>query len=397
MMQNRTRVEIGGYHVGILTCCGDDWGGSEELWAKSIPHLQGLSCTITAYKSKFNISHPQIKSLECSGVVLKDLAPSYSIHKRIGRQLHYLYNRMVNRNYHQESHFHLVSNLKEALKGQRPDIMVISQGINFDGLVYAYECLKLGIPYIIICQKAVDFFWPQTHDKSFMKQTFENARLVCFVSRHNKELTEEQFGFRFQNSRIVFNPVKIRRQFCEFPSSRNGFRLACVARLFLIDKGQDILIKVMAQKKWRERPISISLIGAGADAKNIQELINLFQLNNVKVDGIRDNMEGFWKDFHALILPSRSEGLPLAIIEAMAVGRPVIAANAGGNAEIVKDGITGFVGEPTVRAFDEAMERAWADRHRWDELGYNAFTFVQQNIPVSPEKDFAKLIHSQLC
>src|SRR5690606_1285976 len=167
----------------------------------------------------------------------------------------------------------------------------------------------------------------------------------CFVSQHNLTLTEEHFGVRLPNSRIVFNPIKINRHPLEFPSTKEGYRVACIGRLFLIDKGQDILIRILNQDKWKNRSITISLIGSGPDEQNIQEMIDLYQLDNVRIEKYVEDIESLWLNYHALILPSRSEGLPLTIIEAMAAGRPVIVSNAGGNAEMVCEGETGFVGE----------------------------------------------------
>src|SRR5690606_388114 len=94
----------------------------------------------------------------------------------------------------------------------------------------------------------------------------------------------------------------------------------------------------------------------------------------------------------ALVLPSRSEGLPLALTEAMALGRMAIVTNAGGNTEVVEEGITGFIGEANFASLDEALERAWERRHDGEELGKNANTFINENIPPLPEKNFAELL-----
>src|SRR5690606_10866801 len=117
-----------------------------------------------------------------------------------------------------------------------------------------YQCLRLKIPYIIVSHKAVDFYWPSAQDKDYMRETMESALLCCFVSHHNLQLTEDQFGMKLTNSKVIFNPIKLKRQILKYPSTANGIRLACLGRFFLIDKGQDILISVLAQQKWRDRP-----------------------------------------------------------------------------------------------------------------------------------------------
>ena len=60
---------------------------------------------------------------------------------------------------------------------------------------------------------------------------------------------------------------------------------------------------------------------------------------------------GIWSKHNALVLPSRCEGLPLALVEAMLCGRPAIATNVAGHGEVIEDGVTGILAEaPTVPA-----------------------------------------------
>src|SRR5690606_26036107 len=125
-------------------------------------------------------------------------------------------------------------------------------------------------------------------------------------SAHNLKLTEEQFGVRLNNSRIVINPIKIKREVIPYPPTKQGFRLACIGRYFLIDKGQDILIKILSQEKWRERSIHVSFYGDGVDLINIQELIDLLEVANITIEKKNESIEDLWKSYHALIVPSRS-------------------------------------------------------------------------------------------
>lgn len=387
------KKQINRKKISILTCCLDDWGGSEELWARSIPYLQDMGNDITVYKNSFNKLHPSIKHISDQGVDLIELNPSLFFLNRVNRHLSYLFNRIIDRSFHIESVRYLIVNFRNNISRNRPDLVVISQGINFDGLHFAYECLKLNIPYVIISQKAVDFYWPQIADKEIMRQTFQNAKACYFVSYHNLHLTEEQFGVKLPNSRVIFNPIKTKRQPLKYPATTNGFNLACIGRLFIIDKGQDILIKILSQKKWRERPITVTFIGDGIDATNLKDLVNFHKLTNVKFIAYQYDIENLWLKYHALILPSRSEGLPLAITEAMAVGRPVIITNSGGNAEVVEEGITGFIGEANKYSFDDAIERAWESREKWEAMGVLASEFIQNNIPKIPEHNFAQLVN----
>ncbi len=380
----------------IITVCLDDWGGSEELWAKSIPYFfcDGVK-KIILYKNKVNIIHPQFKKLQEQDVVFREFDAKPRNLKFIVSKTKHIFSKIIAKLGLIEFNWNrAVGNISSFLKTDKPDFVIISQGINFDGLSYGYECLKQNIPYILISHKAVDFYWPSSADRTYMKETLLNARLCLFVSKHNLKITEEQFGIRLPNSSIIINPVKTKVNPLPFPIKINGIKLACIGRLFLIDKGQDILLRILATSKWRERNVSISLLGKGEDEEAIKDLIKLFGLKNISFNGYSDDMVEIWKDHHALILPSRSEGLPLTIIEAMSFARPVIASNAGGNSEVIQDGITGFIGEANETSFEIAMETAWQRIDEWEAIGIKAAEYIEKTIPSLPEKIFAELVVS---
>ena len=64
---------------------------------------------------------------------------------------------------------------------------------------------------------------------------------------------------------------------------------------------------------------------------------------NVHFLGMRQDVPRLLSVLDAFVLPSLSEGLSLALLEAMASGKPVVATRVGGNPEVVEDGQTGFL------------------------------------------------------
>lgn len=387
MVSNKKRL-------AIITCCLDDWGGSEELWAKSVPHLLNQRFSdITVYKNEINKQHPEFVKLINKKITLKELWPQSSLIKTVYLKLTDLIYQFSGKlkiiNYQPNR---VASQLAKFLKRNKPDFAIISQGINFDGLSFAFECLKLKIPYIIVCHKAVDFYWPDESDRNFMRETLLKAEKCLFVSKHNLNLTEEQFGVRLTNGEVVFNPVKVEVDPQPYPDVSKGFKLACIGRLFVIDKGQDVLLRILNQPKWRNRDLSVSFIGKGPDMDGILEMAKLLNVQNIFFGGFNGDLKEIWNHHHALILPSRSEGLPLTIIEAMSLGRASIVTNAGGNAEVLEEGITGFIGECNEKDFEEAMERAWQKRDKWDLMGKKSAEYISKMIPKNPEKIFADLV-----
>ena len=155
-------------------------------------------------------------------------------------------------------------------------------------------------------------------------------------------------------------------------------------------------MKVLQQAKWKERPIHISFIGTGPDEQALKELCLLLNIDKVQFIGFEQDLKKIWQDHHALILPSRSEGLPLTIIEAMCLGRISIVTNAGGNAEVVKQGISGFVGEANEKDLDGAMEQAWQERANWEMMGSVACNQMKSFLPENPAKIFTNLVLTYL-
>lgn len=378
--------------IVIFSTCKDDWGGSEELWSRSIPYLNQWSKEVFIFKEKINELHPAFLHLKKDHhIQLKEISPGYAqrVRSRIRRMLPLLQGVSQNRipeNLCAENFF-------RALKKIRPELVIISQAINFDGLIFALQCLKLNIPYVIISHKAVDFYWPDYRDRDYMTLVWKKALRCFFVSQHNRNLTEQQFGFSFPNSQLVINPIKVPLKPLKYPSTSDGFRLACIGRLFLLDKGQDILLRILAQDKWRERPLEITFIGSGVDYAGLTALKEYLQIDQVRFAGYQEAAQ-IWADYHGLILTSRSEGMPLVIMEAMAVGRMAIVTRAGGNAELVEDEITGFTSEINERDFDKAMERAWNRRADWEEMGLEASRSIRQMIRAVPEEEFVQNINA---
>jgi len=117
------------------------------------------------------------------------------------------------------------------------------------------------------------------------------------------------------------------------------------------------------------------------------------KLATVHFRGHVDNINGIWEQNHLLILPSRIEGLPIALVEAMWCGRAAIVTDIAGNAELCVDGRTGFVAAaPSVGALEQTMEVAWTCRHEWQKMGNAARMRVEALIPKDPVGEFARLL-----
>jgi len=96
-------------------------------------------------------------------------------------------------------------------------------------------------------------------------------------------------------------------------------------------------------------------------------------------------------------MPSRYEGMPLAMVEAMLCARPIVATDVAGHSEIVEDEVTGFLADaPTVPSLRRALERLWAKRAELKAIGEAAANSIRKYIPTDPICVFAEKLET-LC
>lgn len=353
------------------------WGGSEFLWgaaAERIAH-QGVQVVVSA--KNWGAPVKQIEHLRSLGCRVF-LRPTPGLARRTLRKL------PPWRDYHRR-HLAKIASVS--------DLVVISQSMNSDGLTWMEAAQGCGLRYVPVSNTAAESWWPDDVLAEKLAAAYESAAAAYFVSEANLDLSRRQFGTPLRSAHIVRNPFNVRYNVrLEWPSSEAGeFSLACVARLDCVQKAQDILLQVLSLPHWSERNIRVSLVGTGANERGLHRLAQNLGLSNVQFYGFADDIEKIWAQHHALILPSRHEGLPLALVEAMLCGRPAIATDVGGVRELLRDNINGFlVKAPTVELLDEALNRAWENRHRLHEMGEQASLDVRKFVGPDPVADFVR-------
>jgi glycosyltransferase involved in cell wall biosynthesis len=197
----------------------------------------------------------------------------------------------------------------------------------------------------------------------------------------------------YPNSRNISNPFIIPKEVPgEYPPLVEGnYQVALVGRLEMFHKGHDLLIQVLGQPKWKERPVTFNVYGTGPHLELFKRLLVAYGVDNVVIQGFVSGISAVWKSNHLLILPSRMEGQSLALLEAMWCNRGALVTNVGGAAELVIDGETGFMSDfPTVPQLDTALEKAWSMREDWEQIGINAGKKIRDIYGGDPMKEFAE-------
>jgi glycosyltransferase involved in cell wall biosynthesis len=363
------------------------WGGSELLWSETALRLVREGHAVAASVSGWPHRAAHLSTLRGAGVEINErcISPARLRPKSVRKFIYRILDPLIRR-----------ASCRAFLRWlawQRPDLICISSGWIGDDQGIMNTCLQSGRPYAVIVQANSEEMWPDDSRALYLLEIYRSARRVFFVSNRNRVLLETQLGIELTNAEVVRNPFNVSRDASPpWPSDSGPTRLACVGRLDPRSKGQDLLLGVLAREPWRSRPLQLSFIGNGVMEEGLRRLARRLGLDQcVEFCGHVDDIERVWTTHHALILPSRYEGLPLVIVEAMLCGRPVIVTDVGGNAEIVQDGITGFVAEaPTELHLRLAMQRAWERRHQWSEIGQAAARAIRRLVPSDPADDFAQ-------
>jgi glycosyltransferase involved in cell wall biosynthesis len=149
-------------------------------------------------------------------------------------------------------------------------------------------------------------------------------------------------------------------------------------------KGHDIFIKAAALIVPRFPKVSFSIAGDVLEADYFAELQTLVRDLNLSdhfhfVGGIT-NLREHLSVADIFVLPSRSEGFSNAIVEAMAAALPIVATNVGGNAEAVKDGVSGLVvPSDDPAALSAAITRLLSDPSLAKAMGEAGKDLVAEN------------------
>ncbi len=107
-------------------------------------------------------------------------------------------------------------------------------------------------------------------------------------------------------------------------------------------KNHQFLLHVLDEARRMGSPLTLDLYGDGGCRRDLEHLTSSLGLReSVRFHGHKSDVRKFLPGYGAYVHASYAEALPLAIIEAMAAGLPIVTTNAGGAPELCRDGIEG--------------------------------------------------------
>lgn len=181
------------------------------------------------------------------------------------------------------------------------------------------------------------------------------ARWQCFVLLHLCDSIVVQFpeyirGYpRSLRERMVCipNPVAsdVRHAAPETPRSNGRFQLLAVSRLDRIQKGLDVLIGAFAQIADEHPRWDLKIVGTGPHETDLRKLISDLDLSDrIIIEVPKEQVQDLYAKAHLFVIPSRWEGFPNALAEALSAGLPAAGfAGSEGVANLISHGRTGWL------------------------------------------------------
>jgi glycosyltransferase involved in cell wall biosynthesis len=148
--------------------------------------------------------------------------------------------------------------------------------------------------------------------------------------------------------------------------------IGSVGRL-VSQKGYDVLLHAFVSVAEKESDLSLLLVGAGPTAALAAKAEALGLNGRVVFAGEHANVPALLPGFALYVQPSRFEGMPNALMEAMAAKLPVVASSVDGIAELISDGVDGWLVPPAdAVALATALKRTLDDAAGSEEMGLQA-------------------------
>lgn len=260
------------------------------------------------------------------------------------------------------------------------------------------RCVGLGV-HVSTAHGHIQTGWKSRLRNSFDRWMMHSADRLLAVS----EAMSQDFALQGIESAVVRNCIVLDRYPYGYRSSE--FRshlgwtcgervLGCVGRLSA-EKGQAGVIRAVARLRESWADLRVVFVGDGPDRSKLEGECRRAGLTGViRFVGHHPNMLEVYGGLDALILNSRSEGLPNVVLEALALGVPVIATSVGGTPEVIRDGVDGILYE---QGDEEALIRAvgdvFGDRDGTQARGVSGRARVEAEFPMQRLVDATHTIY----
>jgi L-malate glycosyltransferase len=192
-----------------------------------------------------------------------------------------------------------------------------------------------------------------------------------------------EFHIRQDRIKVIHNGISVKdsvRAGSSNDKNGKGVVAGFIGRFHRV-KGLDLLIAAAGEIVRVHPDTTFLIVGDGSDRTELEGKVQKRGLvKNFKFVGYQEDVPAYLDSMDFLVLPSRAEGFPNIVLEAMARGKPVVAARVGGVPELVVDGGTGFlVDSHDFLSMARAAGKLIRDADLRKRMGLEAFKRAKEN------------------
>ena len=268
--------------------------------------------------------------------------------------------------------------LRQRLQADRVDIVhTHNTYAHFYGTVASSWA---GVPHVINSQHGRGC-GPRSKDRLLFRLANLKTSRVVGVSEDAAALCRGEDPWAASKTKVIWNGIDTSRFVYRGPA--NAPVAISVARLSP-EKDFPTLLQATAIVVRQVPEFKLLMIGNGAERARLEALTQALGISpNVEFLGERSDVPELLAQAGFFVSSSKSEGISLTILEAMAVGLPVVTTRVGGNPEIVLEGQTGhLVPDQNPDALAAAMLQMLAHRDAWPAMGQRGRQRVEQQFEI---------------
>lgn len=280
--------------------------------------------------------------------------------------------------------------LRSLIKKQQPDL--VNTHLWTADLWGRLAAILAGVKHIVVTEQNVDL-WKKWHNKWIDKFLFRwTERVICVADQVARFYHDE---FNVPKEKIAVIPNAIDLSLFDRGSLATDLRgslgvdsgqfvFVCAARLHP-QKAHHVLIDATTKLVGQgHKNFRIWLAGDGQLRQQLEECVKEKCIDEyVRFLGIRQDIAQIFMQSDCFVLSSDYEGLPLAILEAMAAGLPIVATHVGGNSQVVETGKNGILVPPRdPTALADAMKTLIDNRDLAREMGNMSRALVEREFSI---------------
>ncbi|HUC82746.1 MAG TPA: glycosyltransferase family 4 protein [Flavisolibacter sp.] len=367
---------------------GAAWGGSEELWYRTALHAAKKGHTVACAFYHWPEKEEKITTLKEAGCQVYLLPNKGRRKANLAQKLRYKISKWK------------VGQTISSLPFQQYDLVVVNLG-GFEIYTSTWKNVYRHLPtYALLFHNYNEDAVFKPTKATRLRQWINSAAINLFAAKRIQESLEEKLAIEIVHGDILLNPITIASAQTQtsYPAMQEPFIFMMLAELVVSRKAQDNLIKALSSAKWRGRNWQLRLYGKGQDHHLLQSLVSSLNLQEkVELKGHTSQVKVALQEAHLVLQITHRDAMPLAVVEAMAMARPLVVSRVGDMPRWVEEGHNGWLAkDATVEGIDAALEKAWQNKERWPQAGAASFAIFQEKFPASAEERLLKQLQQAI-